>query len=128
MYLAIVPLRLAWNCVKAYVVSPSHLLCWIWQASLVLGRVSVCGKPIVSISTYQSEIIDFTWLEAHPQLQNVPTETSAKIACCVQERPFDLSRFLEEVHRTERCARKHVGPFENVSYSVGGVEWLSHSA
>lgn len=69
MSLAIVPLRLAWNCVKAYVVSPSHLLCWIWQASLVLGRVSVCGKPIVSISTYQSEIIDFTWLEAHPQLQ-----------------------------------------------------------
>lgn len=56
-----------------------------------------------------------------PTTTNVPTETSAKIACCVQERPFDLSRFLEEVHRAERCARKHVGPFENVSYSVGAI-------
>lgn len=110
----IVPLRLAWNCVKANNKSLYH-----WQASLVLGRVSVCGKPIVSISSYQSEIIDFTWLKVCATTYRDLGGNRLLCPRMTGNVPFDLSRFLEEVRRTERCARKHVGPFENVSYSVG---------
>lgn len=86
----------------------------------MLGRVSVCGKPIVSISTHQSEIIDFTWLKVRATTYRDLGGNRLLCPTVTGNVPIDLSRFLEEVRRTERCARKHVGPFENVSYSVGG--------
>lgn len=51
-----------------------------WQASLASGRVSVCGEPIVSISAYKSEIIDFTWLEVRTNYLPRPRRKSLAVS------------------------------------------------
>lgn len=40
----------------------------------------MCGKPIVSISTYKSEIIDFTWLEVRTNYLPRPRRKSLAVS------------------------------------------------